>query len=120
MEVPPEALREHTASRLPSYRFLDIKTTGPVVSVSPRAMHGHDKLQVQASRPSNEPASSTTSNLTKPPSAKDTVHNRTHSASTISTPQKRDPPKARPQTLPYPSIPGALESSIQPAPTSTP
>jgi len=122
MEVPPEALREHTASRLPSYRFLDIKTTLPVVAVSPTsraAMHGHDRDQVtrQALQPSNEPASPS-SNLTKPSSAKDTVHSRTHSASTISTPQKRDLPlKARPQTLPYPSFATALES-IQAAPTS--
>jgi hypothetical protein len=115
MEVPPEALREHTASRLPSYRFLDIKTAVPVVAVSPREMHG-DSLQVQASQPSNEPAStSSNSNLTKPSFAKDSVHNRTHSASTISTPKKRDPPKARPQTLPYPTSPAALESIHPPS-----
>jgi hypothetical protein len=80
-------------------------------------MHGHDELQVQASQPNSESAS-TSNNLAKASPAKDTVHNRTHSASTISTPQKRDPPKARPQTLPYPSIPRGLESTIQPAPTS--
>ena len=109
MEVPPEDLREHTASRLPSYRFLDIKTTVPVVAVSTREMHGHDKLQVQASQPSKEPAS-TSSNITKPSFVKDTAHNRTHSASTISTPKKHESPKPRPQTLPYPSSPAALES----------
>lgn len=87
MEVPPEALREQTASRLPTYRSVDIKSTA---AVSPRA---------QADQ------AASTSNITK--ASKD--HVRTHSASTISTPKKRDPAKARPQTLPYPSIPAALE-----------
>jgi hypothetical protein len=112
MELPPEALREQTASRLPTYRSVDIKSTVPA-AVPPKAMHGHDSLQALdlPSQASDEPAS--TSSITKV--SRD--HARTHSASTISTPKKRDPAKARPQTLPYPSNPVTLES-IHPSPNA--